>query len=847
VQDSCQVISTGLVGQYFNNATFSGTPLVRIDPLINFNWVGDAPMPAPFPSNDFTIRWTGSLLTTSAGLYHFRADRDDGFRLYIMGRIVFADGDGDWISLPANTWVHLRGEFWENSGDARATLYWTPPGGSEAIVPTENLRPLYDANTNDIPDVCELGDCNGNGLPDPLDIDLGLAQDCDANGVPDPCQPCGDCNGNGLLDSCEAETAGLVGQYFLLTEGVNNLSYAQVFNMSRFQGARIDANINFHKDNVPFWQQPFFPSDDFGTDTAVRWTGYITAPATGTYTFYINANDRARLTVNGTVLNTNFNWVGSPCCTEMTAAQTIALTAGVKYSFQFDYGDAGNDTNVYLKWQSAGAGVPKDFVPTTAFVPSLDANGNGFLDACENTDCNHNGIADIIDLANCDGSPWCSDCNTNCIPDQCDLVTEPFSYGQAYWRFETLLGNTIVDSGPNGLNGTKNSLPSLSSGIPVNPVPQNGLANTNSLHLNWVSTTSGGYFSVPDTGGALTMGDTNFTIEAWVNLTSLSQNTNPGNDDRQHLCQKKVVGVGDLGQDYAVLVQRGNMAGSTNYGASATSGRQLQLLFGTGSAFWSVTSNFAITTANTWHYVCVSHDAVNNAVRFVLDDQVETLSYTSSHPAHSTNTGPLLVGAHTNTNSEYNMFVRGLIDEMRISRGVTPLDRLLDHVQPTAVSLDVNGNDIPDECEDCNGNGVLDDIDIASGTSHDYNANGIPDECESACGDLNGDGMTDATDYYVIRAAIGHCQPHAAYNPVADYDQDGCNTLVDYQTWLICYRMANGRNFVVPPAKPDVGTFVAVLLGNDINPSHIAAADMDQNGVVNGADIQPFVDLLLGP
>ncbi|MFO0837235.1 MAG: Calx-beta domain-containing protein [Phycisphaerae bacterium] len=36
--------------------------------------------------------------------------------------------------------------------------------------------------------------------------------------------------------------------------------------------------------------------------------------------------------------------------------------------------------------------------------------------------------------------------------------------------------------------------------------------------------------------------------------------------------------------------------------------------------------------------------------------------------------------------------------------------------------------------DDCNGNGVPDECDIAGGTSHDNNCNGIPDECEQNCG-----------------------------------------------------------------------------------------------------------------
>lgn len=44
----------------------------------------------------------------------------------------------------------------------------------------------------------------------------------------------------------------------------------------------------------------------------------------------------------------------------------------------------------------------------------------------------------------------------------------------------------------------------------------------------------------------------------------------------------------------------------------------------------------------------------------------------------------------------------------------------------------------------------------------------------------------------------------------------------------------------------DVSYFVAVLLGTDTDPAHVANADVDCSGAADGADIQPFVDLLLG-
>jgi len=84
----------------------------------------------------------------------------------------------------------------------------------------------------------------------------------------------------------------------------------------------------------------------------------------------------------------------------------------------------------------------------------------------------------------------------------------------------------------------------------------------------------------------------------------------------------------------------------------------------------------------------------------------------------------------------------GIVDECDLAQGT---------------SVDCNANQVPDECEpdaDCNANGIQDICDIASGASADCNHNFIPDECESS-NDCNGNGIQDVCE---INRALNDCQ-----------------------------------------------------------------------------------------
>jgi LysM repeat protein len=71
-------------GEYFGNVSLTPPPyLTRQDEAINFNW-GWGPPAGGMPTNNFSIRWTGTF-HFSEGTYRFYAKADDGVRVFIDG------------------------------------------------------------------------------------------------------------------------------------------------------------------------------------------------------------------------------------------------------------------------------------------------------------------------------------------------------------------------------------------------------------------------------------------------------------------------------------------------------------------------------------------------------------------------------------------------------------------------------------------------------------------------------------------------------------------------------------------------------------------------------------------
>ncbi len=129
---------TGLNAEYFNNKDLTGKPaLTRVDKDVNFDFKGS---PAPgIDGDNFSARWTGELIPESSGTYNLGVTGDDGFRLYLDGKLLVQD----WSKHPAHTlmqWVELKKgrrypiklEYYQDGGSATAKLVWQQGGETPA-------------------------------------------------------------------------------------------------------------------------------------------------------------------------------------------------------------------------------------------------------------------------------------------------------------------------------------------------------------------------------------------------------------------------------------------------------------------------------------------------------------------------------------------------------------------------------------------------------------------------------------------------------------------------------------------------------------------------------------------
>jgi hypothetical protein len=325
---------------------------------------------------------------------------------------------------------------------------------------------------------------------------------------------------------------------------------------------------------------------------------------------------------------------------------------------------------------------------------SLDCNGNGRPDECEN-DCNENGVADGCDInegtsddCNTNGIPdECEyDCNANGIPDDCDAAAGTSADCNANGIPDEC--EFVIDCNTNGIldvcdiaEGTSDDC--TNNGIPDECEPDcNGTGVADSCDIQDGTSSDCNFNGIPD-------------------ACDLADGTSEDCD-------------GDGIPDECETDCNGNgVADECDIADGTSDDCNINEIPDECESYEDCNMNEVLDACDIADGT--SDDCTDNGI----PDECE--------PDCNGNSAADSCEIQDGTSSDCN--VNGVPDECDLAEGE---------------SEDCNTNGVPDECEaDCNGNGVADDCDIAGGTSEDCDTNGIPDECETDC---NNNGVLDDCD-----------------------------------------------------------------------------------------------------
>ena len=240
-----------------------------------------------------------------------------------------------------------------------------------------------------------------------------------------------------------------------------------------------------------------------------------------------------------------------------------------------------------------------------------------------------------------------------------------------------------------------------------------------------------------------------------------------------------------------------------------------------------------------WDVIVVAHEMGHNLGTYHTHDDSRYVPLIDNCGNGTPSLGTIMSYCHTHAgyvmNTDLRMhrrvseLVRGIID----GAGCHPFDCNGNNRNDSldialGSSVDSNGDGIPDECQDCNLNSILDPTDITNGAP-DVDGNGVPDVCEEDC-----DGNS-VPDRYETVAGI-------AIDDDGDFHPDGCNADCN-ANFVLDWNEINGnlaldinRNRVLDPCEDCNSN--AVVDWQDLQYQHfIYLGDLTQP---NGTDIAEY-------
>ncbi len=121
----------GLSAEYFADPTLQGeVRLTRVDSVIDFSWTLSGPAPE-LPLDWYGARWSGTLTVPRSGLGRIGIRGNDGYRLYLDGRLVLDRWRKESnqlrmipVTLAPGSTHAIRVEYFETTGNGHIQLVW---------------------------------------------------------------------------------------------------------------------------------------------------------------------------------------------------------------------------------------------------------------------------------------------------------------------------------------------------------------------------------------------------------------------------------------------------------------------------------------------------------------------------------------------------------------------------------------------------------------------------------------------------------------------------------------------------------------------------------------------------
>jgi uncharacterized protein (DUF1800 family) len=379
--------------------------LTRTDATVEFTWSGS---PGTGVNSDrFSTRWTGEVLPEFSQIYTFFFTADDAARVWVNGKLLVnawprsggATEFSGTIDLVAGVRVPIVVEFYEITSNARAELRWSSANRSKEIIPTTRLFPAVPPRILSPLDVLLI---QNSPAYDYQIVASGEPTSFGATNLP----PDWTFNSETGLISGTPDTVGTWHILLTATNAHGSGSEILVLNVigtgnqitrdvwTNLPGTELSSiPLNTPPEQTGTLADLEAPQDD-GDNFGARIRGSLTAPATGSYRFWITADHAAELWISNDSEEVNSflrATVTAPTAyrgwSEAGAGKSdfLWLEAGKSYYIEVRHKEGTDADHVSVGWLRPGDGgvdppaatAPTEVVPSFVLSPYVAGSGDG--------------------------------------------------------------------------------------------------------------------------------------------------------------------------------------------------------------------------------------------------------------------------------------------------------------------------------------------------------------------------------------------------------------------------------------------------------------------------------------